>query len=87
MRKCTGNNTQEWGFDAIFDVECPECGSLVEFFKDEIKRNCPHCRNSVPNDRGDHGCDQWCSSTSFHSRNLCPRFKRSKDRFYCHPVS
>ena len=41
MRKCTGNNTQEWGFDAIFDIECPNCGNFVEFFKDEITRNCP----------------------------------------------
>jgi hypothetical protein len=22
LRKCTGNNTQEWGLDAIFYVEC-----------------------------------------------------------------
>jgi phage FluMu protein Com len=38
MRKCTGNNTQDWGFDAIFDVKCPNCENLVEFFKDEINR-------------------------------------------------
>ena len=22
MRKCSGNNTEDWGFDAIFDIEC-----------------------------------------------------------------
>ena len=44
MRKCTGNNTQEWGFDSIFDVQCQNCGHMVEFFKDEITRNCPKCR-------------------------------------------
>jgi hypothetical protein len=43
MRKCTGNNTQEWGFDAIFDVKYANCGYLVEFFKDEITRNCSKC--------------------------------------------
>ncbi|MCP3875031.1 MAG: response regulator [Desulfobacteraceae bacterium] len=44
MRKCTGNNTQEWGADAIFDVKCKNCGELVEFFKDEITKNCFHCK-------------------------------------------
>ena len=43
MRKCTGNNTQDWDFDGIFDVKCSNCGNLVEFFKDEINRNCPFC--------------------------------------------
>ena len=41
LRKCSGNNTREWGFDAIFDVECTRCGRTVELFKDEITRNCP----------------------------------------------
>ncbi len=47
MRKCTGNNLQEWGFDAIFDVKCQACGHMVEFFKDEITRNCPKCKNQL----------------------------------------
>jgi hypothetical protein len=82
MRKCTGNNTQDWGFDAIYDVRCSNCGNLVEYFKDEINRNCPKCKKSVLNDRKDFGCGQWCSSSSSHMRNWCPKFKRSKDRFY-----
>jgi hypothetical protein len=45
MRKCAGNNTQEWGFDAIFDVKCPNCGCLVEFFKDEINRRFSSVQN------------------------------------------
>jgi hypothetical protein len=82
MRKCTGNNTQEWGFDAIFEVKCPQCGCSVEFFKDEITRNCHECKTTVRNDRKDFGCGQWCSSSSLHMRNWCSKFKRSKDRFY-----
>ncbi len=82
MRKCTGNNTQDWGPDAIFNVECPHCGNKVEFFKDEITRNCQQCKQSVQNDRKDYGCGQWCSASSPHMRNICPKFKRSKQRFY-----
>jgi len=82
MRKCTGNNTQEWGFDAIFDVECPECGYVVEFFKDEITRNCPMCEGTIINPRKDYGCGQWCSASSPHQRNFCPKFKKSKQRFW-----
>ena len=84
MKKCTGNNTQEWGFDSIFDVKCKNCGKMVEFFKDEITRNCSNCKTTVYNDRKDYGCQQWCSSSSPHMRNLCPKFKRSKDRFHGH---
>jgi len=47
MRKCTGNNWQEWGFDAIFDVKCQTCGHMVELFKDEITRNCPKCKKQL----------------------------------------
>jgi hypothetical protein len=82
MKKCTGSNTQDWGFDAIFDVACKHCGQLVEFFKDEISRNCRACGEKVINDRKDYGCGQWCSSKSEHTRNLCPHFRRSKDRYY-----
>lgn len=82
MRKCTGNNMREWGFDAIFDVECPHCGAMVEFFQDEITRDCPQCRETVKSDRTDFGCGLWCSADSPQRRNMCPKFKRAKVRFY-----
>ena len=87
MRKCTGNNTQEWGADTIFDVVCKSCGEFVEFFKDEIIRNCSHCKQTVHNDRKDFSCGQWCSSSSSHVRDFCPKFKRSKDRFHGHNMA
>ena len=86
MRKCTGNNTQEWGPDAIFNVRCKHCDNLVEFFKDEITRYCRHCERIVHNDRKDYGCGQWCASLSSHVRNFCPKFKKSKERFHGHKI-
>ena len=81
MRKCSGNDFSEWGFDSIFELECPHCGNTVEFFKDEITRRCPECKSIIKNTSGDYGCGQWCSSSSDHQRNLCSKFRKSKDRF------
>lgn len=82
MRKCTGLDMRDWGADAIFEVRCRNCASSIEFFKDEITRNCPQCRSTNTNPRGDYGCGQSCSSHSFHTRSYCSRFKRRKARFY-----
>jgi len=82
MRRCSGNNSEEWSFEAIFEKACPNRGMMVEFFKDEIRRTCPACRKNVFNDRKDQGCGQWCSSSSEHMRNFCPKFSRSKRRWH-----
>ncbi len=60
MTKCPGQDMQQWKFDAIYDVKCPSCGYMVEFFKDETKRKCPSCKQPVLNDRIDFGCAKWC---------------------------
>jgi len=64
MSKCPGQDTQQWGFDAIFDVECPKCGRALEFFKDEVKHRCKGCGEVVFNDRMDLGCAKWCPSAA-----------------------
>ncbi len=81
MRKCNGNNTREWGFDAIFDVQCSRCGYKMEFFKDDVTRYCSSCRHQIVNPRKDFGCGQWCNASSEHRRNLCSKYRKSKDRF------
>ena len=60
MRKCTGNNTQEWGADAIFDVKCKNCGNMVEFFKDDSTRKCSNCGHKMLNPKMDFGCASYC---------------------------
>ena len=64
MSKCPGQDTQQWGFDAIFDVECPKCGRPIEFFKDEVRHRCKGCSEVVFNDRMDLGCAKWCPSAA-----------------------
>lgn len=64
MSRCPGQDTQTWGFDAIFEVECPKCAKPVEFFKDEMKRKCPYCGERVFNERMNLGCAKWCPSAS-----------------------
>ncbi|MHB8767035.1 MAG: hypothetical protein ACYDA8_22200 [Deferrisomatales bacterium] len=64
MSKCPGQDSQQWGFDAIFDVPCPKCQSAIEFFKDEVKHRCKRCGEMVFNERMDLGCARWCPSAS-----------------------
>jgi hypothetical protein len=64
VAKCPGQDSQQWGFDAIYDVECPKCGAKIEFFKDEVKHRCRSCGEMVFNDRLDLGCARWCPSAA-----------------------
>ena len=81
MKKCTGNNLQAGGCDAIFDVRCPGCETWVAFCEDAIPRNSPACKATVANTRKDFGSRPNCCASSPHPRNTCPRFGLSKDRF------
>jgi len=58
--KCPGQDTRYWKPGDIFDVDCPHCGSKVEFFKDEATRRCRACRKTVVNPRMNFGCAAYC---------------------------
>jgi hypothetical protein len=58
--KCPGQDTRYWKPGDIFEVECPQCGSRVEFFKDEATRKCRSCRTTVVNPKMDFGCAAYC---------------------------
>jgi len=60
ISKCPGQDTQFWGPDAIYSVECPECGNSVEFFKDDIRRRCKECGHTFLNPKLNLGCARWC---------------------------
>jgi hypothetical protein len=58
--KCPGQDTQYWNADAVFDVKCPQCSSMVEFFKDDTTRKCGHCGHRFVNPKMDFGCAAYC---------------------------
>jgi putative nucleotidyltransferase with HDIG domain len=58
--KCPGQDTRFWKPEAIFEVPCPKCGRMIEFFKDESTRRCKHCGHKVINPRMDFGCAAYC---------------------------
>jgi len=60
MNKCPGQMTNR-ALESVI-VPCPDCGKLVEFFTDEVKRRC-RCgktllRESLPS------CASWCPAAA-----------------------
>lgn len=51
---------QYWKDDAIFEVNCPECDAVVEFYKDDTSRKCPKCDHRFVNPKLDFGCASYC---------------------------
>lgn len=58
--KCPGQDTKYWKDDAIFDADCPKCGSSVEFYKDDTTRKCKSCDHRFVNPKMDFGCASYC---------------------------
>jgi endogenous inhibitor of DNA gyrase (YacG/DUF329 family) len=55
---------QFWTPDNIFEAPCAHCGKPVEFFKDDLRRACPHCGEFTLNPRNDLACAAWCPSAA-----------------------
>jgi HD superfamily phosphodiesterase/DNA-directed RNA polymerase subunit RPC12/RpoP len=51
---------QYWSSEAIYEVNCPNCGKSVEFYKDDTNRRCHHCGNRFVNPKMDFGCAAYC---------------------------
>ncbi len=58
--RCPGQDTRYWKPGDIFSLSCNNCGKMVEFFKDDVNRKCPHCANRIQNPKISMGCAQWC---------------------------
>ncbi|EKD37543.1 MAG: hypothetical protein ACD_75C01094G0007 [uncultured bacterium] len=58
--KCPGQDMKYWKESAIFDVNCPKCGTSVEFYKDDTSRKCGNCGHRFVNPKMDFGCAAYC---------------------------
>ncbi|MCA1988791.1 MAG: HD domain-containing protein [Desulfarculus sp.] len=57
---CPGQDTAFWRPGDIYEITCGQCGTEVEFFKDDASRRCPGCGARVQNPKLNLGCAQWC---------------------------
>ncbi|AIS53120.1 hypothetical protein TKV_c19760 [Thermoanaerobacter kivui] len=58
--KCPGQDRSFWKITDIFESNCPHCGGIIEFWKDDITVKCPRCKKIVVNPKFDPGCAAWC---------------------------
>jgi HD superfamily phosphodiesterase len=77
--KCPGQDTQYWQPGAIFEVGCPECGAMVEFFKDDTTRKCPACGHRFINPKMDFGCASYCQYAEQCLGDLPPELIAQKE--------
>lgn len=54
--KCPGQDNRDIKAEIL---KCPSCGWEVEIFADEVKIDCPKCKNLVCRDRLP-SCIDWC---------------------------
>jgi len=60
MGTCPGQDSRFWKPEDIFEIRCGQCGSAVEFFKNDGARRCPQCGNRIVNPKVSIGCAKWC---------------------------
>jgi hypothetical protein len=76
--KCPGQDTQFWGYGAIFEATCADCGATVEFFKDDTMRTCRGCGKRLVNPRLDFGCASYCQFAESCIGSLPPELLAEK---------
>ena len=77
--KCPGQDTQYWKPGAIFEVTCPQCEAVVEFFKDDTTRKCGKCGHRFLNPQMDFGCASYCQYAEQCLGDLPPELIAQKE--------
>lgn len=79
--KCPGQDMQFWEADAIYEVKCPQCETMVEFYKDDTTRKCHQCGHRFVNPKMDFGCATYCQFAEQCLGTLPEDFVLNKDSF------
>lgn len=58
--QCPGQDNRYWSGEAVFEIPCPQCEAMLEFFKDDSQRLCKQCGHRVLNPKIDFGCASYC---------------------------
>ncbi len=77
--KCPGQDMQFWKPGDIFEAKCPECGVIVEFFKDDTTRKCRACGHRFLNPEMDFGCASYCQFAEQCIGDLPPELLAEKE--------
>ncbi len=77
--RCPGQDMRYWKFDSIYEVKCPYCGAMIEFFKDDSTKRCKNCGKQVPNPKMDFGCAAYCQFAEQCLGNLPPELLKNRD--------
>jgi DNA-directed RNA polymerase subunit RPC12/RpoP len=77
--KCPGQDMQYWTSEAIYEVKCPQCSDMVEFYKDDTSRKCGHCGHRFVNPKMDFGCASYCQFAEQCLGNLPEEFLAQRD--------
>jgi hypothetical protein len=77
--KCPGQDMKYWKASAIFDSNCPKCGKMVEFYKDDTSRKCGNCGHRFVNPKMDFGCASYCQYADQCMGSLPEEFTGSRD--------
>ena len=62
--QCPGQDKRTWKPKDVFEASCPFCGTAIEFWKDDPRRECSVCGKTVTNPKLDLGCAKWCKYAS-----------------------
>ncbi len=76
--QCPGQDSRYWDGAAVFEANCQECGSVIEFFKDDNTRKCGQCGHRMLNPRIDFGCASYCPYASQCLGELPPELLAQK---------
>lgn len=68
--QCPGQDTRYWKTGDIFEVECPACSTVIEFFKTDSGRKCSKCGERFSNPRLDLGCANYCKFANKCSKEI-----------------